>query len=101
MIIYNVTVSVDEHIADEWLEWMQSTHIPEVMATGLFVEYRILRVLSGDHSARTFAVQYTLESHAHLDQYQMEHAPTIQKSHLEKYGEKAVAFRTVLEIIEK
>lgn len=100
MIIYNVTVSVDEHIADEWLSWMKAKHIPDVMATGLFVEYRILRVVTGDHSAHTFAIQYTLESQAHLNQYQMEHAPAIQKEHLDKYGEKAVAFRTVLEILD-
>lgn len=99
MIIYNVTVSVDEHIADEWLAWMKAKHIPDVMATGLFVEYRILRVLSGEHSAQTFAIQYTLESHAHLNQYQLEHAPALQKEFIDRYGEKATAFRTVLEIL--
>lgn len=99
MIIYNVTISVDEHIAEEWLQWMKDKHIPDVMATGLFVEYRMLRVVTGEHSAHTFAVQYTLESHAHLNQYQHEHAPALQKEFGDKYGDKAVAFRTVLEII--
>ena len=100
MIIYNVTISVDDYIAEEWLTWMKARHIPAVMATGLFVEYRILRVITGEHSHHTFAIQYTLESHAHLDQYQLEHAPALQKEHLEKYGDKAVAFRTVLEIVD-
>ena len=99
MILYNVTISVDPHIADEWLHWMKTRHIPDVMATGLFVEYRILRVLTGEHSAATFAVQYTLDSHAHLDQYQSEHAPALQKEFIDRYGDKAVAFRTVLEIL--
>lgn len=100
MIIYNVTVSVDKPIAAEWLEWMQTKHIPDVMATGMFVEYRILKVVTGENSDMTYAIQYTLESHQKLEDYQTRFAPALQKDHLEKYGDKAVAFRTVLEIID-
>ena len=32
MIVYNVTVSVDENITSDWLAWMKDEHIPEVMA---------------------------------------------------------------------
>lgn len=99
MIVYNVTVSVDHSIAADWLEWMQNKHIPDVMATGLFVEYRILKMISGENSGPTYAVQYTLESQTHLNQYQMEHAPALQKEHVERYGDKALAFRTILEIL--
>ena len=100
MIIYNVTISVDKPIAAEWLEWMKTNHIPDVIATGLFLEYRILKVVTGENSDITFAVQYTLESHAKLEEYQTRFAPTLQQSMLAKYGDKAVAFRTVLEILE-
>ena len=30
MYTYNVTVSVDASVHEEWLEWMRSTHMPEV-----------------------------------------------------------------------
>lgn len=99
MIIYNVTVSVDHEIADDWLNWMRSKHIPDVMATGMFIENRLLRVLTGENSGSTFAVQYTCESHERLENYQTEFAPALQKEHLQRYGDKAVAFRTVLEIL--
>jgi len=36
MIIYNVTVSVDNEVHEMWLAWMRNTHLPEVMATGYF-----------------------------------------------------------------
>jgi len=36
MIMYNVTVMVEEDLATAWLDWMNQTHIPEVMATGFF-----------------------------------------------------------------
>jgi len=99
MIIYNVTVSVDHEIADDWLNWMRSKHIPDVMATRMFIENRLLRVVTGENSGSTFAVQYTCESHEMLEKYQTEFAPALQKDHLQRYGEKAVAFRTVLEIL--
>ena len=45
MIIYSVTVSVDEDVHEEWVSWMKQTHIPDVMATGFFVENRFAKVL--------------------------------------------------------
>jgi len=30
MILYNVTVSIDPEIAEEWLTWMREVHIPDV-----------------------------------------------------------------------
>ena len=41
MIIYNVTVSVEESIKTDWLDWMKTEHIPEVMATGVFAKAQI------------------------------------------------------------
>lgn len=74
MIIYNVTVSVDADIADEWLDWMRTTHIPDVMATGLFLDHRLCRVLNVEDEGRTFAIQYTLADMATYDRYAAEHA---------------------------
>ena len=41
MIIYNVTVSVEESIKADWLNWMKTEHIPEVMACGVFTKAQI------------------------------------------------------------
>ncbi|MEO8589060.1 MAG: DUF4286 family protein, partial [Flavobacteriales bacterium] len=46
MILYNVTINIDLDVEREWLVWMKETHIPEVMATGLFLESRMFRVLA-------------------------------------------------------
>ena len=46
MIIYNVTVNVDLDVHDQWLQWMKATHLPDVMATGLFLDQRMCRVLA-------------------------------------------------------
>ncbi len=99
MIIYNVTVNVENEIKDEWLHWMKTIHIPDVMQTGHFVENKICKVLVEEEQGTTFSVQYTTKSMEELKTYQQNHAPRLQKEHTDKYGSKCVAFRTLLEIL--
>ena len=98
MIIYNVTLNVDEDVHEEWLAWMKGTHIPKVMATGLFLDNRICRVLADDGGA-TYAVQYTCADLATYERYKAEHAPRLQAETQAHYGGKFVAFRTLLEVV--
>ena len=44
MIIYNVTVNVDEDVLSQWFKWMSEKHIPEVMKTGLFKELSLIHI---------------------------------------------------------
>lgn len=99
MIIYNVTISVDEDIHDEWLEWMRTVHIPDVMETGLFVGHRILKVLSDVDTGVTYSIQYDCHSMKELEEYHAAHAPRLQKDTQDRYGDKFVAFRTLLELL--
>ncbi len=78
MIIYNVTINVDTDVHAEWLRWMKETHIPDVMATGLFLDSRICRVLADDEGGITYAVQYTCADMATYERYRDEHAPRLQ-----------------------
>lgn len=98
MILYNVTVSLDPSIHNDWLEWMRNVHIPEVMATGYFVEHKICKLLVDDEI--TYAIQYNCESLEKLNEYQEKHSPALQQKHKDRYKGKFGAFRTLLEIIE-
>ena len=100
MILYNVTVGIDKSIEEEWLTWMKSTHVPEVMATGFFVANKIYKVLSqqeGDNPSYSF--QYFAKNVAEIDEYLQKHAPKLQKEHMLRYQDKHVAFRTLLETV--
>ncbi len=99
MIIYNVTISVDKTIHDEWFRWMKDVHIPKVMATGFFLEQKMYKVLVDDDSGITYCIQYTCANRADLDEYQREHSPALQKTHTDRYKDKYVAFRTLLEVV--
>jgi hypothetical protein len=99
MIIYNVTLSVDEPVHEQWLAWMRSTHIPDVMATGLFLDCRLCRVLADDEGGVTYAVQYTCADMATYERYQREHAKALQGESEKYYGGRYAAFRTLLEVL--
>lgn len=101
MIIYNVTVNIESDVHDEWIEWMKTIHIPQVMETGFFLEHKICKVLSTqeDETGHTYAIQYTCANMQDLEEYQAKHAPALQKDHAVRYDGKFVAFRTLLEIV--
>lgn len=101
MILYNVTVSIDPAIELDWLNWMRSTHIPDVMNTGCFLESRISRVHGEEQGGLTYAISYVCESQETYDHYQKTYAPALQKDHSDRYAGQFAAFRTMLTILEE
>lgn len=101
MIIYNVTVNVDDPVHEEWLDWMQRVHIPEVMQTGMFMDYSFSKLITRQHdeSGTTYVIQYLAENMEMYDRYVAEFAPALQQKTLSKYGERVIAFRTLMERI--
>ena len=99
MIIYNVTVNIENDVHEEWLQWMKTKHIPDVMATGYFLENKICKVLVDEEQGITYSVQYTSANMNDLQEYQRLHSPRLQKEHADKFANKFVAFRTLLEIV--
>jgi len=100
MIIYNVTINVDDIAHHQWLKWMQKEHIPAVLSTGLFTGYRICRLLDVEDEGTTYSIQYSCNSLIEYNEYKSNHAPRLQKEVLDKFGDKFTAFRTLLEVIE-
>ncbi len=99
MIIYNVTVNIEDSVHDEWLKWMKAEHVPAVMKTGYFMENRICRVLVNEESGKTYSIQYTCRNLKDYETYRDTEAPRLQREHSLRFKEKFVAFRTLLEIV--
>ena len=99
MVLYNVTVSVDPASANDWVQYMMESHIPDVLRTGHFRDFRLCHVQGEAEGGVTFAVQYMAHSAEAFDTYQRDCAPAFQAEHQAKWGTKAVAFRTILPVI--
>ena len=98
-VLYNVTVNVSEEILEEWLQWMETTHIPEVLATGFFSAARLMRVHAFEQGGKTYAVQYTASSMQNYERYLKEAAPQLQSKTELAFGDQVHAFRTLLEVV--
>ena len=101
MIIYNITINIDKSVHDDWFQWMKTSHIPDVMRTGIFSEYRMLRVLGDEDSGGyTYSIQYSCENMDRYRQYEDIYAPALRSEYNQRYKDKFVAFRTLLETVD-
>ena len=61
-IIYNVTVSIDYAVSESWLVWMKSTHIPEMLETGKFLEAKLSKIMAEESGGASYSIQYLCEN---------------------------------------
>ena len=100
MIVYNVTIIIDHSCHDEWLEWMKEIHIPEVMATGIFSDHKMLKIIEDyNPDGVTYGIQYFCPNMEALHHYESEFAPQLRQKTEERYSGKYGAFRTLLEVV--
>ncbi len=97
MIIYNVTVNIDDAAHDEWLVWMKKTHIPEVVATGCFSSGSMYKLLVDEQSGTSYSIQYRAPNINAVNLYMEKFAITMRAKAEESFGGKFTAFRTLLE----
>lgn len=98
MYIYNVTVNIEKEVHQDWLKWMKEVHIPDVLATGMFIDNRLCQVMVDEEQGITYSIQYRVKDLDTLKLYQQMYAPKLQAEHMNRYRDKFVAFRTILRI---
>ncbi len=100
MYIYNVTTKVSSSIHTDWLHWMKNEHIPAVMQTGCFTSHKMVRILEIDEEeGPTYAVQYELNTQTDYEQYINEFAPILRNDTIQQWGDKIMAFRTIMQVV--
>lgn len=102
MIIYNVTINVEEAVHHPWLEWMKNKHIPDMLATGKFSSAKMCQVLVEEEMGGvTYAIQYTAADRETLERYYAEDADKMRAEGQALFANQFVAFRTELEVISE
>ena len=101
MIIYNMTVNIENSVHSEWRKWIND-HISEVLETGLFLKAVFSKVLTEDaEGATTYSVQYYAHSKSALETYKTQYAQELQSEGVKRFGDKMLSFRTTLEFIDE
>ena len=100
MLLYNVTVGIDKDIEQEWIRWIKEKHIPAVMKTGMFADYKLYRILHDEGEGTiSFGIQYFAHDIRDVTGYLEKYAPAIMQEHRQKFADKHVVFQTLLEEI--
>jgi hypothetical protein len=100
MIVYNVTNKVHPEVEGEWVRWQKEEHIPDIMSSGMFTEYKIYRLLDQDETdGVTYIIQYFAPDIEHYQQYVESFAPPLRKKAMDRWGNKFIAFRTIMQVV--
>ncbi len=101
MIVYNITSNVAHEVIDKWMSWLNEIHIPEIMETGVFNEYKFLQLLDIDETdGKTYTLQLICDDEQACRKYINEVGPTfIQKSEL-MWGNSVYNFRSILKSVQ-
>ena len=99
-VVYNVTVKVQHNIANQWLQWLIHEHAPQIIATNCFTKFTALKLLEhDDEEGSTYVVQYFSENIEGYNRYITEFSEQFRKISFEKWGNRFIAFRTVMEVL--
>jgi len=100
MFVYNITIKINAVIEREWIAWQKNEHIPDVMSTGLFHDYKFFRLLEQDETdGITYIVQYLVSSLENYKNYIEKFAPVLREKAFAKWGNQFIAFRTIMEAV--
>ena len=101
MIVYNITIKINETIHEEWLVWQKEQHIREIMTTGLFEDSKIYRLLDQDDTeGPTYIIQFFADTLENYFSYLSHYAAHFVEMAYKKWGNQFIAFRSLLEAVQ-
>lgn len=99
MLLFNVTVIIEEASAPEWLTWMQEDHISRLMEKDCFVSYRLLKIVDSPNEGVSYCVQFIAENEAKHQTFLDLHEQQFTAEMYTKYPNKLVTFSTLMEFV--
>jgi hypothetical protein len=98
MILYNITINISYQAEKDWLHYMKTVHIPEILATGVPLECKLLRLLTEiENEGSTYTSQFLFRTMEDFLAYQTGYQASFQERHHELFNGQYVSFRTLLE----
>lgn len=99
-MLYIVYIAIDRDRAEEWEQWMERVHMPDVMDTNCFTDSTLARDVGRDSAERqAYRVVYRAPSKEKFDEYQRDFAPPLQQEHTLRYDGAFEASRDELPVL--
>ena len=100
MIVYNIANKVETAIEADWVQWQQQEHIPAIMASGQFTDYKFYKLLDeDDDDSATYIIQYFAPAKENYHNYIRNFAPQRRQEAFEKWGDRFIAFRSLMQVV--
>ena len=99
MILYSVTITIQADVESEWVDWMNTVHVPDVLRTGCFSKCRIYKILGSEGDELSYVLQYSCRSLQEYQRYRDNFAPALQKEHTDRFSGKFRGSRQLMEEI--
>jgi hypothetical protein len=100
-VLYMIWAHVDRQIEDDWNQWMDETHIPNVAKAEGFIggrKYKLQRDAAG--LSFNYVTIYEIESMEAYERYRVgDYADSMRQEVSDRYGNRIISARTVLEEI--
>lgn len=98
MYLFNETVGIDASVEQEWLTWVKAVYIPEVLKTKLFSHYTLYKVLhESEDGSTSYSIQFFAPELDNVVLFLEKFAPPLVEQQRQKFSNRHVAFRTLLE----
>ena len=101
MYTVNITTKVDHDILTDWLLWQKEAHIPALMETGCFQQYRFHHLLGQDDTdGKVFVLQLVIATKENYETFLEKFEKGFKNNTFSKWGEKCLEFRSLLQNID-
>ena len=101
MIVFNTTYCIDKKINAELIRYLKESYIPSVLASNVFNNARLCRVLGADEEeGESYSLQFDVDSAEALEGWYAANGSTLHNALLEHFGQQVAAFATLLHPIE-
>lgn len=102
MYIYSVTIHINKEVEQEWLNFMQTKHISDVLNAGYFTKASMRKVVHDTNEpSATYSIEYLTETIEQYEHYAQRAAPALQKDVSDRFAGKFTAQRTFYKIVSE
>lgn len=101
MLIYNMTMNVDESIHLKWKNWVSEHYIPSMLNTKKFSKALVTQVLVNEEmGGLTYSIQFTAPTESHLAAFKETHQAKVE-SKFQQFKGEVVFFSSVLKVVSE
>ncbi len=100
MILYNTSFHIDSTIESDFLSWLKSAVIEQSLANGFHSPVLSRLLTAVEPGCSSFALHFQADDQSVVERWESEGRRKIMEDMFNRWGERALAFSTPMEILD-